>query len=621
MDAMDNILRIARGGKPITAEMSPAERVMQYALPQPAPTPKDNSAWGRFKCFAGSNGGRTLMGGLGTALAVGLTGGNFKDALGYGVMGAGNTVGVLNRNKQYANQLALKQQERLDAIGKEQRENKFKLDLQDQALAKSKLLADYQLDKTLERLRGENTINQENEAAERQRKINAINSNPFLDENEKQWQIAQLDSGSFNRDAYYTDKLSRDPNDGEALDYFNNQGIVNNLIKPANYTETVLKNADKFTPESFESFSKSGDITQLVPNQKFSSGDLGLVQLMVSDGIPLVDALDRVGKMTPEQKINYEGKKAGAIKEGELPYVLAAQDNKSQNDLGNNITMAGVNNGYNQQQMLLEDKIKRGFEEYKTTLPVESILNAHQEAQALQAQGYNVTAGDILYNSYRKDRLANMNVAVGIGKTRAETQKINRELSQPLLSPVEEVRQKEEAKQGVKLKAEQQKQDTTDVRDFYLSVSEFPILQKQMKDIQNTAGMATGSGLGRMRDATGAFFGYTTDGAENAAKFEAQALNVVLPQLKKIFGGNISDGEREALVKLIGEKDSTVREKQARINAFIANKAALMAQKAASLADRGLIPQDLAQTQIALFENLINPNVDSDGYVIEVVEE
>ena len=137
---------------------------------------------GRFKNFAGSNAGRTLWGGLGAGLGVALTGGNLQDALGYGVIGAGNTVGVLNQNKRYANQLKLKQQERADALAKEQRDNQFKLTLQDKALEKSKQLADYQLKNTLARLRGEQEIKDTAEQAEKQRKIAAINSNPYLTE-------------------------------------------------------------------------------------------------------------------------------------------------------------------------------------------------------------------------------------------------------------------------------------------------------------------------------------------------------------------------------------------------------------------------------------------------------
>ena len=39
-----------------------------------------------------------------------------RQKLGYGVIGAGNTVGILNQNRQYADRLALKQQERCPTI-------------------------------------------------------------------------------------------------------------------------------------------------------------------------------------------------------------------------------------------------------------------------------------------------------------------------------------------------------------------------------------------------------------------------------------------------------------------------------------------------------------------------
>lgn len=602
MNSMDKILRIANGAKPMNTTMSSADRIMQYAAPQAEPQPQDNSTWGRFKNFAGSNAGRTLLGGLGAGLGVALTGGNLQDALGYGVIGAGNTVDTLNQNRQYANRLALKQQERADALAKEQRDNQFKLGLQDRALAQSKQLADYQLDKTLARLRGEQEIKDTAEKAARQRKIDAINSNPYLTEDQKQWQIAGLDGLNFDRGAYYTDTLLRDPNNSEALDYFNNRAAINNLIAPVNYTETVLKNAEKFTPESFGDFSKSGDISQLVPNKKYASGDLGLVQMMVEEGTPLAEALDRVDKMTPDQKIAFEGRKAGAIKGAEQPYVLEAQNNQAENTLEHDETMAGMNYGYN--QLAADNALWRSkqLETFKNSLPL-----PEQRLITAQSQATGIPESVIYRVGLEKQIADARQIWANVAKTVADTRKINRELSQPYLSPVEEARQKERAKQEEKLKFKQQEQDMADVRDFYSSVSEFPVLQKQMDDLKNTAEMATGSGFGRMVDATGAFFGGTTDGAENAAKFESQALNVVLPQLKKIFGGNISDGEREALVKLIGEKDSTAREKQARINAFVANKAALMAQKAADLADRKLIPADVAKAQISFYEGLINP--------------
>lgn len=403
---VDNVLRMAEE----------RQRQQQQARPQ--------SAWGRFENFAGSNAGRTLWGGLGTALGVGLTGGNLQDALGYGVIGAGNTVGTLNQNRQYANRLALKQQERADALAKEQRDNQFRLTLQDKALEKSKILADYQLDKTLARLRGEQEIKDDAEQAARQRKIDAINSNPYLTEDQKQWQIARLDGLNFDRGAYYTDKLSSDPNNQEALDYFGNQATINNLIKPANYTETVLKNADKFTPESFGDFSKSGDISQLVPNKKYASGDLGIVQMMVEEGTPLAEALDRVGKMTPEQKVAFEGKKAGAIKAGEFPYTIASQNNQAENTLEHDKTMAGVNYGYN--QLAADNQMRRDIEiaEFKNSLPTETQKNITAQAKALGIPE------SVIYRVGLEKQIADARqVWANIAKIVADTRKVNRESS------------------------------------------------------------------------------------------------------------------------------------------------------------------------------------------------
>lgn len=420
---VDNVLRMAEE----------RQRQQQQARPQ--------SAWGRFKNFAGSNAGRTLWGGLGTALGVGLTGGNLQDALGYGVIGAGNTVGTLNQNRQYANRLALKQQERADALAKEQRDNQFRLTLQDKALEKSKILADYQLDKTLARLRGEQEIKDDAEQAARQRKIDAINSNPYLTEDQKQWQIARLDGLNFDRGAYYTDKLSSDPNNQEALDYFGNQATINNLIKPANYTETVLKNADKFTPESFGAFSKSGDVAQLVPNKKYASGDLGLVQMMVEEGTSFDEALDRVSKMTPQQKIEFEGKKAGAIKGAEQPYVLEAQNNQAKNTLEHDETMAGINYGYD--QSAADNALLRSeqLEAFKNSLPL-----PEQRLITAQSQATGIPESVIYRVGLEKQIADARQVWANIAKIVADTRKVNRELSQPYLSPVEEARAKEEAK-------------------------------------------------------------------------------------------------------------------------------------------------------------------------------
>lgn len=262
-----------------------------------------------------------------------------------------------------------------------------------------------------------------------------------MTEDQKQWQIAELDGLNFDRGAYYTDKLSSDPNNQEALDYFGNQATINNLIKPANYTETVLKNADKFTPESFGAFSKSGDVAQLVPNKKYASGDLGLVQMMVEEGKSFDEALDRVSKMTPQQKIEFEGKKAGAIKGAEQPYVLEAQNNQAKNTLEHDETMAGINYGYD--QSAADNALLRSeqLEAFKNSLPL-----PEQRLITAQSQATGIPESVIYRVGLEKQIADARQVWANIAKIVADTNKINRELSQPQLSPAEEARAKEEGK-------------------------------------------------------------------------------------------------------------------------------------------------------------------------------
>ena len=499
---VDNVLRMAEE----------RQRQQQQARPQ--------SAWGRFKNFAGSNAGRTLWGGLGTALGVGLTGGNLQDALGYGVIGAGNTVGTLNQNRQYANRLALRQQERADALAKEQRDNQFRLNLQDRALEKSKILADYQLDKTLARLRGEQEIKDDAEQAARQRKIDAINSNPYLTEDQKQWQIAELDGLNLNRSAYYTDALARDPNNQEALGYFVNQATINNLIKPANYTETVLKNADKFTPESFGAFSKSGDVAQLVPNKKYASGDLGLVQMMVEEGKSFDEALDRVSKMTPQQKIEFEGKKAGAIKGAEQPYVLEAQNNQAKNTLEHDETMAGINYGYD--QSAADNALLRSeqLEAFKNSLPLpeQRLITAQSQATGIPES--------VIYRAGLEKQIADARqIWANIAKVMADTNKINRELSQPPLSPAEEARAKEEAK--LQAQDEHEKEKAARQKKAMLPTVKYAI--NRARDA-----LKEGTGLGQIGG-----WGWTTgQGGRNRADIQnAKAqMNIFMRSLLKEMG-------------------------------------------------------------------------------------
>ena len=148
---LSRMYRIAETGD--VNDPTPVDNIMRMAEErQRQQQARPQSAWGRFKNFAGSNAGRTLWGGLGAGLGVALTGGNLQDALGYGVIGAGNTVGVLNQNKRYANQLKLKQQERADALAKEQRDRDFRTDMFNRQIEAQKEAANAAFERTLQQL-------------------------------------------------------------------------------------------------------------------------------------------------------------------------------------------------------------------------------------------------------------------------------------------------------------------------------------------------------------------------------------------------------------------------------------------------------------------------------------
>lgn len=114
---IDRINRIAITGELAEPQpLSPVDNIMQHypsVENKQLQTPEEGGFWNGLKKFAGSKGGRMALGGLGTGLAVALTGGNVKDALGYGVIGAGKTAENLYNQEQKEKEWQEKEAERL----------------------------------------------------------------------------------------------------------------------------------------------------------------------------------------------------------------------------------------------------------------------------------------------------------------------------------------------------------------------------------------------------------------------------------------------------------------------------------------------------------------------------
>lgn len=408
---LQRLYNIAQTGQ--TAEPTAVDNIMaQYQ-----PKKQEGGFWNGLKNFAGSDVGRMLIGGLGTAAAVGLSGGNGKDALRYGLMGAGSTMQSIDSRNRYRDKLMKEQQDRADKLAEAEKLRQHQLTMQANTIKANEDAATTQFERRMQEIADLREYNEQQKANDKQLKIDAINSNPYLSDEQKAWQISQIDIPEFNNDAYYGSMLVRDPNNQDALNYFTNKAKLQNIINPTKPTSAF-----------------SQDLNTLV--EKY--------------GMTVQEALDYLGKHSIDQQIELAGRKAGAVSAAETPYTMAIDNNKSRNTLNNDITMAGINHDndvaledlkhnydvvmedrrHNNALAVADNKLKNdiNFETYKRNLTPERIIEAEYTAQSLQEAGYDVTAGDILYQGYKKDVLGNANTVANIGQTLASTDKTKAEI-------------------------------------------------------------------------------------------------------------------------------------------------------------------------------------------------
>lgn len=168
----ERVLKIAETGQ-IPANDPVSNIMSQVEIKQD----DEPGLWGSFKKWAGSKGGRMTLGGLGTALGVGLSGGDFRDALGYGVIGAGNTAKTLYRNEQDAKHWADRAAQRNLYWQNYEADRKLRQTLQDERIKAQKDLATEKYRQSMDALAQQYTYNQmaldaaETRAESRQNKL------------------------------------------------------------------------------------------------------------------------------------------------------------------------------------------------------------------------------------------------------------------------------------------------------------------------------------------------------------------------------------------------------------------------------------------------------------------
>ena len=326
INPIDRIQRIAMTGDITEPKpLSPVENIMQHypKVETQAQEPEEGGFWNSVKNFAGSKGGRMLLGGLGTGLAVGLTGGGLQNALGYGVIGAGKTAENLYKQEQDQKAWEEKEAERLF------RQNESRDNRMFQAQMK---------------------------AAEIEAQREA-----------RQDELTKIERMLKLKDQYGAfDKKGKTP--AEQVEAFAKAGAT---------PEAVSKFAESLGLEGYE----------FKDTKPKLSGQAQLLDYMVNElGIDPNVAISRVAKMTPKEMLDLHQGKVAINTNGELVIVDAKHQNaiKLQDDKqAHDVNMAGINYGYDSKLQEQKDIAKMRFEEFKNRLPTEQQRNIEAQAKAL----------------------------------------------------------------------------------------------------------------------------------------------------------------------------------------------------------------------------------------------
>ena len=386
---VERVWRIGQTGETANPKpLSPVDNLMQYYnkaqhLEQPQEAANENvGLWQGFKNFAGTNGGRMLLGGLGTAAGVALTGGNFKDALGYGIVGAGNTAQNLYKKEQNAKAWAEKESDRLARKEelKEGHDLQYKIHAENIAAQAQARKDQYN---NMERLLGiRNNFSILEPILQKRAMDNFIANGDFSDE---QKDFLRNNQYGFNNDSYFQNILlnpsSSEESRNSALNYFGRKQALDkilNLPEPVPFKDfaqgmNYLKQsgADDKTLQNVAS-SYGYDFMSAANAKDYAPGDLGLLQFYMDQGKSLDDARLIVGNMTPEEKkrleIDIYANKA-AIDAGKDTYVHS--------------TNAGTDFVYNERgkdNQLDRDMTLKRFE---SALPTIARREAEEAAQAM----------------------------------------------------------------------------------------------------------------------------------------------------------------------------------------------------------------------------------------------
>lgn len=563
--------------------------------------------WGSFKKWAGSKGGRMTLGGLGTALGVGLSGGDFRDALGYGVIGAGNTAKTMYRNEQDAKHWADREAQRNLYWQNYEAGRRLQRELQNERIEAQKEQTAAQYQNALNQLAAQYQYNQmEQDAADAraEKRQNKLFESLGVPPEMRPYIAASalnFDLGGA-MDNYHRNILL-DPNSSPearaaAQQYFEASKSFDAMMRPP----LNLKDAAGIAKDA--GLTLDVDATnngQIVFAQKAAtSPDTILLQNMTENGIPYSEALQRIGKMSKDEKIaeaaQIEQTKANIsdnsyFKRGNFDYSNNQRAADAQ--LGRDKAMADYN------AQIAEEKANNDI---MRSAMLEVFKNGLSDKEQKQIQAY------ARFNNISEDEATARLMDAIIQKQIAETEKAQKEaavVGRPSFGELQTgvnnqtiSADRANAAYGgnyfqnkpanSSFNTEQQKQLAKDKDEYRNMVSKLPELKETVKRLNELADKATFTYAGQAKDfLQKQAFGKTTEGAKAREEYTAIVNNQILPLLRDTFGAQFTEREGEQLRQTLGNADATPEQKKAILNSFIAQKEADITSKARKIASYG----------------------------------
>ena len=100
-----------------------------------------------------------------------------------------------------------------------------------------------------------------------------------------------------------------------------------------------------------------------------------------------------------------------------------------------------------------------------------------------------------------------------------------------------------------------------------------PSFEQMAGELVDLADVATYTPAGQAKDAVRRFFNLpATEGAKAREKYKQTVANELLPKLKEVYGGQLSDSERENLLATLGDLNKSPEEKKEAVKSFLEAK-------------------------------------------------